>query len=96
MDAAEKKIQQIEEQLARIDARLEKARKYVARGVNVRGQALLHFDDWQGNSGHPSWMENVLIPAIKRGRARKEKALRDIKDKAKRLAVHKRRRSKVD
>jgi hypothetical protein len=75
------KQRQIEEQLERIEKRLANAEAYVAKGVNVEGSSFLHFDDWNGNSGHPLWMKNFMIPATRRGRARKEKALERINNK---------------
>lgn len=68
------KRRRIESQLEKIDERLANAEEYLARGENVEGTAFLHFDDWQGRSGHPKWMVNFMIPATRRGRARKEKA----------------------
>lgn len=92
MDQTERKLQQIDQKLELIDAKLADAREYVARNLNVRGKGFLHFDDWRGNSGHPKWMKNFMIPATTRGRARKAKALRDIEDEAKDKRVSMRRR----
>ena len=72
------KKRRIRQQLERIEERLANAEAYVARGVNVEGASFLHFGDWQGNSGHPKWMKNFMIPATKRGRAKKERALERI------------------
>jgi hypothetical protein len=77
------KKRKIEEQLKRIDKRLAAAEEYVARNVNIEGSAWLHFDDWRGKSGHPSWMRNWMIPATGRLRARKEEALEILDNKAK-------------
>jgi hypothetical protein len=92
MNQPEREVQRIEAQLEAIDQRLDNARKYLAKNVNVRSKSNLHFEDWRGNSGHPLWMKNFMIPATTRGRARKAKALRDIEDKAKdkRLTLRKR------
>jgi hypothetical protein len=89
------KQRQIEQQLETIDRRLANAEAYVAKGANVEGAAFLHFDDWDGKSGHPLWMKNFMIPATKRGRARKEKALEAItnKEREKRLTQRRRARS---
>lgn len=88
------KRRRIEEQLEKIDERLANAEAYLARGENVEGTAFLHFDDWRGKSGHPKWMENFMIPATKRGRARKEKALERIvnQEREKRIAGRRGRR----
>ena len=75
------KKRQIEEQLEMIDKRLADAEAYVAKGVNVEGSKFLHLDDWKGNSGHPLWMKNFMIPATKRGRAKKERALDTVTSK---------------
>lgn len=85
------KQRRIEEELAKIDERLANAEAYLARGVNVEGTAFLHFDDWKGNSGHPKWMENFMIPATKRGRAKKEKALERIANKEREKRIEGRR-----
>ena len=88
----ERKKQEIEEQLEMIEKRLANAEEYVARNVNVEGASWLHFDDWQGKSGHPSWMKNWMIPTTMKHRARKEKALRSIGDKAKEKNLTRRKR----
>lgn len=88
----EAKRREIEANLDRIEKILADARGYVARNVNVEGSGFLHFDDWQGRSGHPLWMKNFMIPARMRGRSRKERALRDIenKERDKNLTLRKR------
>jgi hypothetical protein len=93
----DKKLQ-IGQQLARIEQRLANAEAYAARGVNVEGSAFLHFDDWKGNSGHPLWMKNFMMPATKRGRAKKEKALDRItnEEREKRLQQRRSRRRTFD
>lgn len=63
------------------DRTLAAARAYLARGVNVRGSAFLHFDDWQGRSGHPLWMRNHMIPSLERRRAEAERTLERIERK---------------
>lgn len=78
-----KKRKRIEEQLDMIEKHLANAEAYAARGVNVEGSPFLHLDDWRGQSGHPSWMRNVMIPATIKRREKKEKALERIEDKAK-------------
>jgi hypothetical protein len=88
------KKQKIEEQLKFIEKRLVDAEEYVAKNVNVEGSPCLHFDDWRGKSGHPLWMRNFMIPATKKGRARKEKALDRIKAKEKGKGLMKRKRSR--
>src|SRR5262245_3609754 len=79
----ERKRQKIEEQLEEIEKRLANAEEYVARNVNVEGLSWLHFGDWWGKSGHPSWMRNFMIPTMMKHRARKEKALKNLDTKAK-------------
>lgn len=76
------KLRKIKEQLETIEIRLTKAEKYIGRNVNVEGSAWLHTDDWNGKSGHPLWMKNWMIPATKKRKARKEKALERIDNKS--------------
>lgn len=87
--------QKIEKQLENIEERLAAAEQYVARNVNVEGSAFPHFGDWKGKSGHPLWMKNYMIPATKRGRARKEKALEKINGKIKEKGLRQRRRPRT-
>ena len=75
--------QQIYEQLKTIDQRLAAAQQYVARNRNVRSSSYIHFSDWNGNSGHPLWMANVMMPTLMRARDQREKRLRAIVRKAK-------------
>jgi hypothetical protein len=86
------KKHKIEEQLEMIEKRLANAEEYVGRNVNVEGASWLHLDDWNGKSGHPSWMRNFMIPALKKSRAKKEKALEGIHRKAKDKNLTKRKR----
>ena len=79
----QKKKQSIEEQLEMIEKRLANAQEYLARNVNIEGSPWLHFDDFRGQSGHPSWIRNFMMPTMKKLRARKEKALRSIDRKTK-------------
>lgn len=78
-----KKKKQIEEDLETIEKHLSNAEEYLAKNVNVEGSPWLHLDDWQGKSGHPLWIRNVMIPATLRVRARKERVVRTIDNKAK-------------
>jgi len=91
----EKKKQKIQERLEMIEKRLSNAEEYVAQNVNVEGSSFLHLDDWQGKSGHPSWMKNFMIPATMKGRARNEKALKTIDNKAKDKKITRRGRQKA-
>jgi hypothetical protein len=81
----------IQEKLERIDQVLRTAEEYVARDENVYIRSFCHFKDWQGKSGHPLWMKNFMIPARKRGRARKERALERVIAKEKGMKHQKRR-----
>ena len=65
----------IEERLVKLAQHLANAEEYVAQQRNVEGTAFLHLDDWRGRSGHPAWMENWMIPSLKKCRASKEKTL---------------------
>ena len=79
----ERKRQEVQKTLDTIETRLTNAERYLAQDVNIEGKSFLHFDDWLGKSGHPLWMRNVMIPAWMRQRARKERALETIANKAK-------------
>jgi len=87
-----KKVRGIEERLESVEQRLANAKEYLARNINVEGSGWLHFDDWRGKSGHPSWMKNHMIPVTMKYRAKKERALRSIASKAKDKYVTRRRR----
>ena len=76
-----------------MEQRLRNAEMYVARNENVESSSFLHVKDWEGNSGHPLWMRNFMFPAIKRARARKEKALERITMKEKKKEIQERRRA---
>jgi hypothetical protein len=89
------KRQKIERQLEMIEEYLAAAEEYVARNVNVEGSSFLHFGDWKGKSGHPLWMKNHMIPATKKGRARKEKALEMIIRKSKEKGLKQRGRPRA-
>ena len=78
-----KKSKQIQKDLERVEVHLANAEKYVVQDTNVEGSSWLHFGDWQGRSGHPSWMKNFAIPTMKKYRSRKEKALKSINNRAK-------------
>ncbi len=88
-----RKRQKIEEQLAKFEECLANAQGYISRGVNVEGTSFLHLGDWRGKSGHPSWMENVMIPRTLKHRAHQEKALEKIGKKVKEIRLSQRRRS---
>ncbi|HEX3314219.1 MAG TPA: hypothetical protein VHR72_04965 [Gemmataceae bacterium] len=86
---------QFQQGLAKLDERLANAEAYVARNINIKGNGFLHLDDWKGNSGHPKWMKNVLIPRTKQSRARVEKLIERVDDKEKQMRLAKRRKNRV-
>ena len=87
-----KKAQKIKKQIEVLDQRLAAAHEYVARNINVRGQAAwLHLSDWKGKTGHPLWMKNHMIPSTKRSRTEKERALETIDTKSKKRQIKERR-----
>ena len=90
-----RKIKRIEQTLARLEENLANAEQYVLRNVNVEGRSFLHFGDWRGNSGHPLWMKNHMIPRTKMGRARMQRALRRIENEAKDRDISIRRRAGI-
>jgi hypothetical protein len=92
------KKRKIEELLEKIEKRLASAENYIAQNKNVEGSSWLHFGDWEGKSGHPLWMRNFMVPATKRARARKEKALESInaREKDKSLSRRKRRGKSIE
>jgi hypothetical protein len=87
------KKRRIEKQLEMIEKRLADAEEYLAQNVNVEGSSWLHFDDWKGKSGHPLWMKNFMIPATKKARVKKEKALERISRKHRDKCLKQRRRT---
>jgi hypothetical protein len=89
---ARKTRQRLQEQLRSIEERLANAAEYVERGINVEGSTWLHLDDWRGNSGHPSWMKNHMIPTTMKLRAEMERALDTIDNKAREKGLARRRR----
>nr|ALS89844.1 MetaGeneMark_Unknown Function [uncultured bacterium] len=86
------KTRKIRERIALIDKRLANAEAYLARNVNVEGKHYLHFDDWEGNSGHPLWMKNHMVPRAQRARTAQVKTLEQIVAKAKDKRISQRRR----
>jgi hypothetical protein len=84
------KKRSVEERLKRVEEYLANAEQYVAQDVNVEGSSWLHFGDWKGKSGHPSWMRNFAIPTMRKYRARKERALENVQKKAKDRTVTRR------
>jgi hypothetical protein len=79
----------IREQLDYVERDLANAEAYVERNVNVDSVAWLHLGDWRGNSGHPLWMKNHMIPSLKRWKVKKEKALQTLnKKRRERLKDH--------
>jgi hypothetical protein len=72
------KAQKIRERLEMLERDLANAEAYIARNVNVRRGSLFHLGDWRGNSGHPLWMKNHMVPCTKRTRARIERTLERI------------------
>jgi hypothetical protein len=75
-----------------IEDRLDRAREYVARNVNVEGKKFLHIDDWQGRSGHPKWMKNFMIPTMMKRLTTKRRILKqyDNRTKDKKITLRKR------
>jgi hypothetical protein len=82
----------IEDQITEIEKWLLNAQQYLARNVNVEGKRFLHFDDWKGNSGHPLWIRNHMVPSLKRARKWKEKLLTFIENKTKKKEIAQRKR----
>lgn len=73
----------IKERLAQLQKSLSNAEKYLEKGENIEGLSWFHFDDWRGNSGHPDWVRNKMIPATKRMIIKAEKQLENIEKKIK-------------
>ncbi|MBI1784894.1 hypothetical protein HYR69_07105 [Candidatus Sumerlaeota bacterium] len=91
------KTQKIREKIQKFEKSLAAAEEYVVRDTNVEGKAAYHLDDWNGRSGHPLWMKNLMIPRTKQARARAEKALEKIYRKDKEKAHNRRNRaSRID
>lgn len=81
------KSRAIKEELEVFDANLAAAVNYLAQGKNIEGKTAFHLDDWNGKSGHPLWMKNVMIPRTRKLRIQKEKALEKIVQKERALEV---------
>lgn len=85
------KSRAIKEELEVFDANLAAAANYPAQGKNIEGKTAFHLDDWNGKSGHPLWMKNVMIPRTMKFQIKKERALEKIAQKDKELKKSKRR-----
>jgi hypothetical protein len=87
------KKRKLKDRIVEVDESLANADIYLANNINVEGQKFLHFDDWNGKSGHPSWMKNHLVPTLKHTRSRLERTLDRIKNarKDKKLSRRKKR-----
>ena len=94
MRVKKRKKPPIPERLKKGEQYLRNAEAYVARNVNVESTSFCHFADWKGKSGHPLWMKNYAIPAMKRALARFEKRLDRIAARQKDKRSQKRRRAK--
>lgn len=70
---------------------LENAKAYLEKGINVEGTGFLHLDDWHGNSGHPKWVENKLIPTLEKSLVEHERRKAKRKDKKKDREITERR-----
>jgi hypothetical protein len=70
-----KKRRRIEERLESMDRDLANAEAYIERGANVRSSSPLHLEDWAGQSGHPLWMKNHMVPQTKKAQVKQEKVL---------------------
>ena len=77
-EAQAMKTRKIKERIKMMDKNLSNAEKYIARNANVESKSLFHLQDWKGESGHPIWMKNHMIPTTKKARAKAEKALERI------------------
>jgi hypothetical protein len=72
------KQRRIEERLESIGRDLANAAAYIEKGVNVRSSSPLHLLDWKGQSGHPLWMKNHMVPRNRKEQAKLETALERI------------------
>jgi hypothetical protein len=88
------KRRKIEERIETNKKRLANAEEYVARNVNVEGLSFLHTVDWNGKSGHPLWMKNVMIPSLQKRQAKNQKALDRIGDKDREKLKHRKRQTR--
>lgn len=88
------KSRQIQNRIEEFDQRLANAEAYLSRGENIEGTGFLHFDDWKGNSGHPLWIRNVMIPRTTKKRAQLERTLESIAEKERQIRRDRRGRRK--
>lgn len=86
------KKRKIQEQIQTLERHLAAAEDYVARKANVRSVSAFHLGDWKGNSGHPLWMKNHMIPTTQRTLAEKERILDRIDSKTKAKQIKQQRR----
>ena len=84
------KRRKLQDRIEAIDKHLANAEAYIARNSNVESSSPLHLEDWRGNSGHPAWMKNHMVPTTQKARAKMEKAQERIATKAKKRKSKKR------
>ena len=82
------KSEDIEERIASLEKSLNNAKAYLERGENVEGEAWFHFDDWKGNSGHPKWVKNKMIPTLEKEIVNQERILKVLESKEKDKLIH--------
>jgi hypothetical protein len=75
------KERKVREQLEYVERDLANAEAYLEQNVNVDSGSWLHLSDWRGQSGHPLWMKNHMIPSSKRWIVKKERALQTLNNK---------------
>jgi hypothetical protein len=73
-----------------LETELAAGARYALRGVNRRAGPCVQ--DWKGNTGHPLWMRNHMIPVKRRVRAQLDRALDTIatKERGRRLRARRR------
>lgn len=76
-----------------LEQKIKNAEEYLKSGVNIEGQGQFHLDDWNGNSGHPKWIKNKMIPTLQKEIQQQEKKNGKLKDKKKDKSLTNRRKS---
>lgn len=81
------KLKNIKERVKSLKKSLDNAIAYLERGQNIEGEGFVHLCDWKGNSGHPKWVKNHMMPTIEKKIIHDERIIKilEAKDKSKAL-----------
>jgi hypothetical protein len=85
-------VRDIEESLEWIEARIEKARAYIAKGVNVDNSGCCSRNP---EAGHPDWVESRILRPLERRRSRIRKRIEEAAAKEKDRRITERRKKQI-